>query len=1633
MSADSQRRSASSSATAAAARCMPAIVPPQAVSDRSIIDSVAGFINDVTLQTQTPQGDGKDHILWARFESTADISDPCLGDDWELEGGIAPPLLLILGYINGIQVWIIPANGEAIEVLSWRHGSVKCLRVLPTPTFGDGESATEPNDQFIHKRPLIALCDSASSGVVGSSGGMSSGNQSQYCSINFISLKDGENVKSIKFKNPIVDILANRSSVVVSFAERIAIFDARTLEDRLTVTTCHPSPGLNPNPIALGPRWIAYAEKKLLPSKRSSGGCDGDGVTSYTATVLNAAKSLGKGLRELGEQMAAGLTGGSHSGPSSISGLSGCGSTGNVASEGNQPGIVTILDIKYPIKDVSPTTGTPIASNGNDPMVAHFVAHSEAIVALQFDASGMLLLTADKRGHDFHVFRIHPHPSGPSLAAVHHLYILHRGDTTAKVQDIAFSLDSRWVAISTLRGTTHVFPVTPYGGPAGVRTHGSPHVVNRLSRFHRSAGLSIDGRSSSPVSHMEHPASQTPTSAYANPRIPPFPHPTIVQPLAQLRQPSSLGTQSNSSTNVKSSTGSGRQRNSSSSSDDLVKPLRVCATFAKARSWLLDPPGSARDTPAHRIQRKPVDSLFIIAAHGALIQYDLEPKHTTNIPKEKVCDDTPIELEVEAKAQWTLQRQESATANDIQPPLPLDNWLVKDRFLEEVVGDVVSDYGSFDHHHRGGSDHRGSTSSIDHDDRWLSQVEIITHAGPHRRLWMGPQFMFKTYNTPSGSPLTSIDTDSVEIGPGNMVNRPARSNPMNMPISGGMRPLVPILIESGSCSYEQSPRMINMPDFRHQENLDTEFSSLGPVESQLREDLADAMRESPLISGRDTTGYASATPIPAGLSSVSSCSSTSIYSSTHSLNSICDQKLSLPVVAAGAPSHGQLLKHHVSHLQHQQQQQHDQHHSSSLPTICSRPASAASSRASGSMTITKVVNPLGTVTTVCNVESDGAESGSDPLGVRDCDVYMHENCDEALFRPVVTVHGIPGGQHERRGSSLDRLSSLVAGGEEPASLISRELIVPVIEKKNMVYFSKAKKKEEENLVAKFEELSSINKKSKKDEPKVIEVIPEATDRKMSGDFVDVEIVERKPEAPKAGRKKEKSPPVSARNERKKKDPEPIEVIEIIDPVGEELHLPAVEKVPRGGKKKDNGKKKEEPKQQQQQPTTKAETKPLKGAAGNGGGQTGGSNRKETKQDNRKRKEKYQAPVTPPETVPEPELREAAPIEDDMLKSICDEFPPLEALKIDDLELFGESNEPENLKVTRTEISVQESMLASSLVGNRDDDEPVKSDDAEASSHVHEDDAGSSVVEENKCVELVKEEETKAVKEEEFYEISTRYELEFPEPLPPLEPLICKDLEDLGFSESEKKEQFLKQLSEEKTLINFESPLEETAKESVSERGKSILEGRNIVFAMCSSLKEMGESSGSQLLGGTRSLSTSMMEPAVLKQQLSVEGQDSDYKSLELEVDDSAMYSSQLPASSASDDDTSNSNNDEPEDEVKQNGKLPPQGEDEDEELQPLISSNKTSSSSLSATVVSTVVGGGGPGDSLSSSMTTSGFVAAAGSPAKTSTTTSALPTTEANQSEDSGKQMATTAKQSSNGGNNGNNGNGKKKSKKKRK
>lgn len=44
--------------------------------------------------------------------------------------------------------------------------------------------------------------------------------------------------------------------------------------------------------------------------------------------------------------------------------------------------------------------------------------------------------------------------------------ICHNGlfSPLSQVTHVSFTKDSRWVAVSTHRGTTHVFPITPYGG-----------------------------------------------------------------------------------------------------------------------------------------------------------------------------------------------------------------------------------------------------------------------------------------------------------------------------------------------------------------------------------------------------------------------------------------------------------------------------------------------------------------------------------------------------------------------------------------------------------------------------------------------------------------------------------------------------------------------------------------------------------------------------------------------------------------------------------------------------------------------------------------------------------------------------------------------------------------------------------------------------------------------------------------------------------------------------------------------------------------------------------------------------------------------------------------------------------------
>ncbi|OCT94978.1 hypothetical protein XELAEV_18012662mg [Xenopus laevis] len=773
------------------------VVRPQAVTEQSYMESVVTFLQDVVPQAYSgsPTTEEKEKIVWVRFED-ADLNDAYRNMEFhEMHStGNDPPLLLMIGYTDGMQIWSIPVSGEAQELFSARHGSVRCARVLPCPLFG-----SQMCDSFSEKRPLLGMCKNTGS----------CGTSQPYCCVDLYSLRTGEMVKSIQFKTPIYDLHCNKRVLVVVLQEKIAAFDSCTFTKKFFVTSCYPCPGPNMNPVALGSRWLAYSENKLIRCHQSRGGACGDNIQSYTATVINAAKTLKTGLTIVGKVVTQ-LTGTLPAGTPDEDQPT----HSNARRSPLVPGVITVIDIETVPK------GQVLVSEESDGegIVAHFPAHEKPICCMAFNPSGMMLVTSDTLGHDFHVFQILTHPWSSSQSAVHHLYTLHRGETEAKVQDICFSHDCRWVVVSTLRGTSHVFPINPYGGQPCVRTHTSPRVVNRMSRFQKSAGLeeieqeltSKQGGRCSPVPGLSSSPSGSPLHGKlnsqdnynnfinnnpGNPRLSPLPSLTVVQPLVQIKQPMTLGT-------ITKRTGKAKAAPQISPSKSAGGEFCVAAVFGSSRSWFASNQSIKRDKDQSK--QCIVESLYIISCYGTLVEHFLEPRPLSTALK--INDDTTLEMWTSPRASWTLVR--TPQWNELQPPFYANHPLL-------LAADVVQYYqyilaglvppgspGPITRH--GSYDSLASDHSGQEDEEWLSQVEIVTHTGPHRRLWMGPQFQFKTIH-PSGQttvisssssvlhshgpndtpqPLLEFDTDDLALN--SLRIQPVRSEPVSMP--GSPRP-----------------------------------------------------------------------------------------------------------------------------------------------------------------------------------------------------------------------------------------------------------------------------------------------------------------------------------------------------------------------------------------------------------------------------------------------------------------------------------------------------------------------------------------------------------------------------------------------------------------------------------------------------------------------------------------------------------------------------------------------------------------------------------------------------------------------------------------------------------------------------
>ncbi|KAG6506492.1 hypothetical protein ZIOFF_031816 [Zingiber officinale] len=433
----------------------------------------------------TKEMEDEDEVLWAGF------------DKLEL-GPSSFKHVLLLGYSNGFQVLDVEDAASVCELVSKRDGPVTFLQMQPTPI------SSEVTEGFRASHPMLLVVagdETNGSGVV--QGGRlsalirenSSEPQAGSCVstptvVRFYSLKSHSYIHVLRFRSAVYIVRCSSRIVAVALAAQIYCFDAVTLENKFSVLT-YPLQGaagvnIGCGPMAVGPRWLAYASnnplisntgrlspQNLTPSpgvSPSTSPSSGNLVARY---AMESSKTLAAGIINLGDMGYKTLSkycqellpDGSNSPlSSSVGRRSGRFQTMTHPSEPDNAGMVVIKD--FVSKEV----------------ISQFRAHSSPISALCFDPSGTLLVTASVHGHNINIFRIMPtrvqnssNPACYDWTSSHvHLYKLYRGLTAAVIQDISFSHYSQWISIVSSRGTSHIYVLSPFGGDASLQ----PQTIN---------------------------------------------------------------------------------------------------------------------------------------------------------------------------------------------------------------------------------------------------------------------------------------------------------------------------------------------------------------------------------------------------------------------------------------------------------------------------------------------------------------------------------------------------------------------------------------------------------------------------------------------------------------------------------------------------------------------------------------------------------------------------------------------------------------------------------------------------------------------------------------------------------------------------------------------------------------------------------------------------------------------------------------------------------------------------------------------------------------------------------------------------------------------------------------------------
>ncbi|XP_048608299.1 autophagy-related protein 18f isoform X2 [Brassica napus] len=378
-----------------------------------------------------------DQVLWAGF------------DKLEKEDGDTRRVLL-LAFHSGFQIWDVEETDNVHVIVSSHDGQASFMQMLPNPI-----TSEEFDDRFSESRPLLAVCGDSSWEEQSVSDSPGSETVVVPTNVHVYSLKSQSYVHTLRFRSVIYTVRCSSRIVAVLQASQIHCFDAKTLVKEYMIVTnsiAYGSLGVGYGPLAVGPRWIAYSGSRVADSTST--------LFNPELITLSSSPSVAQFARESSRQIASGIVTLGDKGYKSFSrycsevlpnpyipGLKGIGVANDNVVDADSVGMVIIKDI--------------ISKS----VITQFKAHKSPISALSFDPSGMLLVTASIQGHNINVFRIMPRASTSASgdASFVHLFRLQRGFTNAVIQDISFGNDSSLIAISSSRGTSHLFEINPEG------------------------------------------------------------------------------------------------------------------------------------------------------------------------------------------------------------------------------------------------------------------------------------------------------------------------------------------------------------------------------------------------------------------------------------------------------------------------------------------------------------------------------------------------------------------------------------------------------------------------------------------------------------------------------------------------------------------------------------------------------------------------------------------------------------------------------------------------------------------------------------------------------------------------------------------------------------------------------------------------------------------------------------------------------------------------------------------------------------------------------------------------------------------------------------------------------------------